>query len=423
MFARVLDVAPDPLRLCRALGDRPGIALLWSATGGASYLGAEPLAEAGALDPEPSLAIAPLEQDFGHVPRWVGVLPYEARRSLERRGDAATDPRPAPHVSSVRWCRYGAMAEIDDRGVRVVGDDAASVARLAAALDGPPRAVASHIDLLGPTEPARRHEERIRAALELIAKGELYQVNLARRFRFRVQGHPLGQLERMSRRARAPYAAWLRLGELDVVSTTPELLLRLSPDRRLLTSPIKGTRPRGADAQRDRALAVELEGDPKERAELAMIIDVERNDLGRVAVSGSVRLLGPPRVVTHPSVHHRVAHVSARLRPELGRRELLEAMLPSGSVTGAPKIRAMDAIRALEAERRGLYTGGFGVVRHDGGMELGMAIRTLTVVDGEGHYFAGGGIVADSDPAREVEETLWKSVQLLGSGERGQKLV
>jgi anthranilate/para-aminobenzoate synthase component I len=237
-------------------------------------------------------------------------------------------------------------------------------------------------------------------------------VNIARRFRLAVRGDAVSVLAAMSRRARAPFAAALRLGELSVVSTSPELLLALDPSGRIWSSPIKGTRPRGADAPTDRALARELDADPKERAELAMILDVERNDLGRVAATGSVRLLSPPRIVTHPTLHHRVATVGGRLRPGAGRRELFEAMLPSGSVTGAPKIRAMEVIAELEPERRGLYTGGFGAVRQDGGVRLAMAIRTLTIRAGEGHYFSGGGIVADSDPDRELAETRWKAVQL-----------
>jgi anthranilate/para-aminobenzoate synthase component I len=155
-----------------------------------------------------------------------------------------------------------------------------------------------------------------------------------------------------------------------------------------------------------------LDADPKERAELAMVIDVERNDLGRIAVPGSVELIGRPRVITRGTVHHREATLRARLRPGLGRADLVRAMLPSGSVTGAPKVRAMEVIAALEAERRGLYTGALGAVFGDGTLRLSMAIRTLTVRDGEGHYFAGGGIVADSDPVRELEETRWKALQL-----------
>jgi anthranilate/para-aminobenzoate synthase component I len=144
-----------------------------------------------------------------------------------------------------------------------------------------------------------------------------------------------------------------------------------------------------------------------------MVIDVERNDLGRLAVPGSVRLSSPPHVESHPTVHHRVATVEARLTPAFTRADLLEAMLPSGSVTGAPKVRAMELIAELEPFRRGLYTGAFGTIRNDGSLELGMAIRTLTVVDGIGEYFSGGGIVADSVPERELEETLWKAAQLL----------
>jgi anthranilate synthase component I len=145
-----------------------------------------------------------------------------------------------------------------------------------------------------------------------------------------------------------------------------------------------------------------------------MVVDVERNDLGRIARPGSVRQLGEPAVHTHPTVHHRSVELGAHVRPDVTRAELLCAMIPSGSVTGAPKVRAMELIRDLEAERRGLYTGAIGFVAHDGTLELSMAIRTLTLRQGEGRYFAGGGIVADSDPDREVEETRWKALQVLG---------
>ena len=144
-----------------------------------------------------------------------------------------------------------------------------------------------------------------------------------------------------------------------------------------------------------------------------MVIDVERSDLGRVARPGSVRLAEAPSVESHPTVHHRVATVEATLRADVSREELFRAMLPSGSVTGAPKIRAMELIAELEPARRGLYTGAFGVIRQDGSVELGMAIRVMTVQGNRGEYFSGGGIVADSDPAREVEETLWKASALV----------
>ena len=208
-----------------------------------------------------------------------------------------------------------------------------------------------------------------------------------------------------------------------MVSTSPELLLRAEPAPgtrgdpggygALFTAPIKGTRPRGVDAITDRALVRDLDEDPKERAELAMILDVERHDLGRVAEVGSVRLLDGPRVVTHRTVHHRLGLLSARARSGTSRAEVLASMVPSGSVTGAPKVRAMEVIATLEAGRRGLYTGGIGFVAHDGGTTLSMAIRTAVLEGSDGVYWTGGGIVADSDPAREVEETRWKAVQLL----------
>jgi anthranilate/para-aminobenzoate synthase component I len=194
---------------------------------------------------------------------------------------------------------------------------------------------------------------------------------------------------------------------------TPELCLRLEPDGRLSTRPIKGTRPRHPDAAEDARLARELDADPKERAELTMILDVERNDLGRIAEIGSVRLTEPPHVASLPGVHHRLATLEARQRRGVSRSEILATFLPSGSVTGAPKRRAMQLIAELEPHRRGLYTGVVGFVRHDGGLELSMAIRTVVAQNGVGHYFAGGGIVADSLPALEVEETLWKAQQVL----------
>jgi anthranilate/para-aminobenzoate synthase component I len=241
----------------------------------------------------------------------------------------------------------------------------------------------------------------------------VYEVNLARSFELGIEGSLWDLFETLTADGRPPYSAVFAWPELGVVAASPELFLALELDRTARTRPIKGTRPRDPDAARDQALASELDHDPKERAELAMVIDVERSDLGRVAYPGSVRLVDGPRVESHPGVHHRVATVEATLRGEVSRDELLSAMLPSGSVTGAPKIRAMEVIAELEPVRRGLYTGAFGVLRHDGSLELGMAIRVLTVKDGVGRYYSGGGIVADSVPEREVEETLWKASALV----------
>jgi anthranilate/para-aminobenzoate synthase component I len=413
LLARELSIAPNALQLARRLGAQRPCLFLWSADGrGPSYLAARPLVSHSALDPEPELVAEASVNQLGRAPRWIGVLPYESQRELERaRYRPDVERRAPPHVQEPCWFRLGAVACIERR-VTVIGDDRASVDELA---DDLQRSAASAAEVsLAPlaSEPVERHGERIRAALELIRAGQIYQVNLARRLDFAVTGRPLDVLEALCRRTRPAYAALLELGDVAVVSTSPELFLRHLPSGVAYTEPIKGTRPRGNDAPSDAALAAELDADPKERAELSMIIDVERNDLGRVSELGSVRVVRPPHVRTQGLVWHRVASIAGRLRRDVSRRELLEAMLPSGSVTGAPKVRAMEIIASLEAERRGLYTGALGLLTHHGELRLAMAIRTLTLQEGVGHYHVGGGIVADSDPTREVEETRWKALQL-----------
>jgi anthranilate/para-aminobenzoate synthase component I len=414
LSARELPLPARPLLLARRLANEAELAVLWSASGGGpSFIGVRPLATSNALDPEPALT-ATREGRLGAVPRWVGFIPYEALRDIERPGRvAAVDGRAEPQLVAPMWWRLGAVVCVGER-VTVVGDDRASVDALAEQLlktpDVTPRE--PRLELVG-SEPPERHAERVRAALSLIAQGEIYQVNLARRLALDVAGGVVDVLAWLCRETRPPYAAALRFGDASIVSTSPELLLRLDAGGRIQTSPIKGTRPRGRDAQSDARWRSELDADPKERAELAMIVDVERNDVGKVARLGSVRA-SEPVVSTHGLVWHRRANVSGELAPHVSRRELLRAVLPSGSVTGAPKVRAMEIIASLEAERRGLYTGGLGFITHQGELTLSMAIRTLTTRSGSGHYFTGGGIVADSDPAREVEETLWKARQLFG---------
>jgi anthranilate/para-aminobenzoate synthase component I len=405
-----VDVPVEPFTLAQRLATRDHVSLFWADAGRVAYLACDPVEHSNALDPEPGLAWAPASPAHA-APRWVGLLPYECRRDLERAGHGGS--RAAPHLTQPHWVRYAAVAVIDARGVRVVGDDHERVQELAARLREPPRASQVELSARAAFEPKELHEARIRRALEHIRAGDLYQVSLARRFELHVRGAAWDVLARLSERGRAPFAAAFSWADLDLVSLSPELFLSIDTYGTALTSPIKGTRPRGANPEQDAELARELDSDPKERAELTMVLDVERNDLARVARAGSVALAVPPHVETHGTVHHRVATLRAALRPLVTRAEVLAWMLPSGSVTGAPKVRAMDLIAELEAERRGLYTGAFGYLAHDGSLELGMAIRTLSVRGGIGHYWAGGGIVADSDPAREVEETLWKAEAIL----------
>jgi anthranilate/para-aminobenzoate synthase component I len=442
LVARELDESPDPLGIARTLAasGRPGVALLHAAETGPlawarwSWIAACPDRSSDQLDPlrdDPDPRV-PAGNLLGAAPRWIGVLPYEHSRDLERPAWRPDDRRPPALIERPTWRRYPAVVGVDHHTGRVMvtGIDRRAVDALASAFTGrrAPSPPALRIEVAD-DEPPSRHAERIVAAKRLILAGDLYQVNLARRLLVRVlRGDALTLYESLVRHAPTPLGAVVDLGEgLRVVSTSPELFLKATaaPESRnesgswgtLLTVPIKGTRPRGKDAIEDRALADELDRDPKERAELTMIVDVERNDLGRVAIPGSVRVTSLPRVVTHRTVHHRVACVAARARPDVSRDDVLRALLPSGSVTGAPKVRAMEVIAALEPRRRGLYTGAIGHVAHDGSLTMSMAIRTAVLRGDEGEYWTGGGIVADSDPEREVEETRWKALQLQRAAE------
>jgi para-aminobenzoate synthetase component 1 len=238
--------------------------------------------------------------------------------------------------------------------------------------------------------------------------GDVYQVNLTQPFTTRLTGPAWALHARLALRHPAPYAAYVDLGDATVVANSPELLLRRRGDA-IETRPIKGTRPRSAEAGRDAALAAELSADAKERAEHAMIVDLERNDLGRVAVPGSVRVADHAALESHPTVHHLVSRVTARLRPDVGWRELLTATFPGGSITGAPKRRAMEIIAELEPGPRGIYTGAIGLVDPRGDCELGLPIRTGVVRAGVLAYHAGGGIVVDSDADRELDECWLKT--------------
>jgi anthranilate synthase component 1 len=210
----------------------------------------------------------------------------------------------------------------------------------------------------------------------------------------------------------APYSALLELPGVDLVSASPELLLRRTGDR-LVAEPIAGTRPRGRTPAADRAFERELRGSEKERAEHAMLVDLARNDLGKVAAYGSVDVPEYRRVDRYSEVMHLVSTVVARLRPEADLADAVAAVFPGGTVTGAPKPRTMAIIDEVESRRRGPYTGAIGVVGVDDRATLSMTIRTLTRHDGRYSLRVGGGVVHDSDPAAEYAESLDKARALV----------
>ncbi|MBB6253971.1 aminodeoxychorismate synthase component I [Nitrospirillum iridis] len=265
------------------------------------------------------------------------------------------------------------------------------------------------------------HEAAVARTVDYIAAGDIYQANITQRFLGALMPGvtPLDLYRRLRGRAAAPFSAVLDLGAgaggagRAVVSVSPERFLALDAAGGVETRPIKGTRPRDPDPARDAALAAELLASPKDRAENLMIVDLMRNDLSRVAVVGSVAVPTLCGLESYRTVHHLVSVVTARLKPGLGAIDLLRATFPGGSITGAPKIRAMEIIHELEPARRGPYCGSVLWLGWDGAMDSSIIIRTLAVAGDIVVAQAGGGIVADSDPAAEYEESLVKARALL----------
>ena len=258
----------------------------------------------------------------------------------------------------------------------------------------------------------------VERARELIRQGEIYQVNLSQRFAARIDGDPFELYRRLRRSSPAPYAAYLELGDRAVISSSPEEFFRVEHGV-ATTRPIKGTRPRGRNEAEDRRMAEELLSSAKDDAELVMIVDLERNDLGRISEPGSVEVPVLKTIERHPTVWHLSATITGRLLPGLGPVELLENAFPGGSVTGAPKIRAMEAIDELEPTRRSVFTGAIGWLTPAGTMRSSVAIRTMQVHGPHVTFQVGGAVVWDSDAEGEYRETLVKArgmAEALGIG-------
>ena len=294
-----------------------------------------------------------------------------------------------------------------------------------AAAPGPRGAAGGHAATLGgpaPIDTSLGREAYIRAvevAKDAIAGGEAIQVVLARRQSLGLPidpatGRPLDgiALYRSLRRVNpSPYLFFVRTPQFEVVGASPELLLQVGGDR-LTTHPIAGTRPRGADEREDQLLAEQLQRDPKERAEHIMLVDLGRNDLGRVARAGTVTVSKYMEVERYSHVLHLVSHVEARLRPDVDALDALRAVFPAGTLSGAPKVRAMQLIAAAEGERRGLYGGAAGYLGYNGNLDTAITIRSAVLREGKAHIHTGAGIVAGSVPESEFEETEHKAAAL-----------
>lgn len=256
----------------------------------------------------------------------------------------------------------------------------------------------------------QRYLEAIERVLEHIRAGDVYQANLSRAWRAQIAAgvQPHDIYEKLRRTNPAPFAALAVLDDLAIVSSTPERLIEVR-NGKVSTRPIAGTRPRALDRSDDAEKLRELHSHPKERAEHVMLIDLERNDLGRICEAGSVQVSEFMTLESYQHVHHIVSNIEGRLRDDVTPGQALAAVFPGGTITGCPKVRCMQIIGALEGEPRGAYTGSMGYINRDGSMDFNILIRTLELRDNEVVFRAGAGIVADSVPFKELDETRAKA--------------
>ncbi|MBI4115224.1 MAG: anthranilate synthase component I family protein [Candidatus Omnitrophica bacterium] len=262
-------------------------------------------------------------------------------------------------------------------------------------------------------EISRTHFQRmIEKTKAYIRAGDIYQANLSQRFSFAFEGSPLKLYDRLRETNPSPFSAFFHFNGQFIASSSPELLVAKKGNH-CVTCPIAGTRPRGWHKEETKQLERELIADEKERAEHLMLVDLERNDLGRVSEWKSVRVKDFMRIEKYARVMHIVSEITGKLRPEKDAWDLIRAVFPGGTITGCPKIRSMEIIDELEPVERGVYTGSLGYVGFEGDLMLNIAIRTLVLSKKEGHLQVGAGIVADSDPNREYEETLHKGEALV----------
>ncbi|HIE43853.1 MAG TPA: aminodeoxychorismate synthase component I [Candidatus Omnitrophica bacterium] len=251
-------------------------------------------------------------------------------------------------------------------------------------------------------------------AKDYIRRGDIFQVNLSQRFSCSYLSSPFGLFERLSRINPAPFSVFFNYPEMAVISSSPERFLHLEGGK-IHTRPIKGTRPRGKNEEEDKSIAEELLNSPKDRAELIMIIDLERNDVGKFCYYGSVKVKELITLEAYPTVFHTVSTIEGRVVEGTTPIECLKYCFPGGSITGAPKVRSMEIIEELEPTRRNIYTGAIGYISWNGRMDLNIVIRTIIIKDRTAYFQVGGGIVADSDPELEYEETLHKGRALAES--------
>ncbi len=255
--------------------------------------------------------------------------------------------------------------------------------------------------------------DAVQKCREHILAGDVFEVCLTQRLEMDLQREPWSLYQALRRINPAPFSSWLHFPGFQVVSASPERFLKLDGHRNVESRPIKGTRPRGSNPEMDQRLHLELQESEKDRAENLMIVDLVRNDIGKVAEIGSVETPEILTVESYATVFQLVSTVTGKLRPEYDAFDLVQACFPGGSMTGAPKIEAMKIIDGIEPVKRGVYSGAIGYFDRSGTMDLSIVIRTIICKDGRGSFGVGGAVVADSDPAAEYQETLDKAAALI----------
>lgn len=342
----------------------------------------------------------------------LGLFGYDLGRRFERLPSTAEQQLSTPDMA-VGIYDWALIADHHQQTLTLVvhGDPAARLAWLEA--QQPETQVPFRLTRGWQANMTRaEYGEKFRQIQQWLLSGDCYQVNLAQRFAASYCGSEWQAFLQLCRANRAPFSAFLRLPDSVILSLSPERFIKLN-HQQIETRPIKGTLPRLSDALADRLQGERLANSPKDRSENLMIVDLLRNDIGRVATPGSVKVPQLFVVEPFPAVHHLVSTITAELKPTLTACDLLRACFPGGSITGAPKVRAMEIIEALEPQRRNAWCGSIGYLSVCGRMDTSITIRTLIAEQGTLYCAAGGGIVADSDEAAEYQETLDKVNRIL----------
>lgn len=472
-LAHELATPPAPLEAASRLAGLPHLVLLESSAplspiSRYSFLSADPVhlirsrhgittrtmavrGETVTLDTDPVQAVHELLAPFAQEPvaglppfqgGAMGVIGYEYGRQLERIPEARFNDTELADVTvgiydwTIAWDHSTGRAWIISTGLPTVGPGRQRHAEerlrlVQSALHGGPsehrvRLPSATRTRLAPTFPiagsdtvrstftVERYQKAVGDVIEYILAGDVFQVNLSQRFEAPAPENLLALYHRLRTITPSPFGAYLDLGDAVIISASPERFLHYDDATRIVeTRPIKGTRPRGASPAEDEKLKNDLETSEKDRAENVMIVDLLRNDLSKVCAPGSVQVPSLLALESHPTVHHLVSTVTGRLESGRTLVDLLRAGFPGGSITGAPKIRAMEIIAELEPTVRGPYTGTLGYWSLSGAMDSSIVIRTFVVVNDRAYFHAGGGIVADSDPHAEFRETLDKAAALI----------